>query len=132
MAMDGDDAPGVVLVAARGDVALGEPRFILKVGEKYFLTFGAWEYDIAQAKTPRQERGCKEIAELFAGSPKVEAAHLRHPDEHDLGRGTAIKPKPNTAIKPPRRRKGGEGDRGENGAPSPNSPSTPDRPADVG
>lgn len=129
MARSAENGQGVVLVASRGDVALGDPRFIVKIGEKYFLTFGAWEYEAAQAKTPRQERGCHEIAELFQALPKVEAAHLRHPDEHDLTRGTAIKPKPNTAIKPPRRRKGdrdGDDSSSAGQPPSTDGPSTVD------
>lgn len=72
---DGDDEH-LLVVASRGELALNKPRFIVKAGDKYFLTFGAWEYEPARARNGREKSGCREIKELFEQSPKVEAADV--------------------------------------------------------
>ena len=46
--------------------ALAEPHFIIKVGDAYFLTLAAWEYDMGRAEiTEDQKRGVQLIAQLF-------------------------------------------------------------------
>jgi hypothetical protein len=83
----------LVFVSTRGADALSEPRFIVRIGEKYYLTFGAWEYDESAAETEEQKQGCAEIRDLFRRSPhKIEAAPVPE----------GVNPQPNIAIKPPR------------------------------
>lgn len=59
-------ADDIVSVSKHPVDALSTPRFIIQVGEKYFLTLALWEYDLSQAKTPDQVDGCNDIAHLFA------------------------------------------------------------------
>ena len=46
-------------------VGSSEPRFLVKVGESYFLTLGVWEYNLKKAKTPDQVRACNAIIAWF-------------------------------------------------------------------
>lgn len=64
MSEDSDDQK-IVRVASASIEAYESPHFILKVGEKYFVTLAVWEYDKRHATTDRDRHGCDEIAELF-------------------------------------------------------------------
>jgi hypothetical protein len=85
----------IVSVSTHSMDALSEPRFIIKIGDRYFLTLGTWEYEREKAATPAQKEGCDRIIDLynrrFNNGPHGEA--VRVPGEIKLlMMGTAIHP----------------------------------------
>ncbi len=45
--------------------ALLDPGFIIKRGDKYFLTLAVWEYEHVPGETDEQKEGVHEIIHLF-------------------------------------------------------------------
>jgi hypothetical protein len=78
----GDGESDFVWVSEKTTIALTNPQFIIKVGERYYLTLAVWEYDFEKADGEDQRHGCKHVARIFAGtSPKLEA--VKPPEEGD-------------------------------------------------
>jgi hypothetical protein len=60
--------------AARG---LHRPQFIIKKGNKYYLTLAVWEYDKAAARDNDHRNACDQIAGLFTGGTrKLQAVQI--------------------------------------------------------
>lgn len=58
------------------DDALSHPRFILRAGDKYYLTLAVWEYDPHHPDiTEEQRRGVARIAELYERLLRSERPH---------------------------------------------------------
>ena len=61
------DAERLVTVTHDGETveALWDPGFIIKKGDKYFLTLAVWEYEQAPGETVQQQEGVAEVIHLF-------------------------------------------------------------------
>jgi hypothetical protein len=64
---DTNDKEKLVTVVHDGESveALLNPGFIIKKGDKYFLTLAVWEYEHVPHETPEQKEGVHEIIHLF-------------------------------------------------------------------
>ncbi len=51
--------------------ALWKPEFIIKMGEKYYLTLAVWEYDHHPGETEQQREGVHEVVHLFEDGLKA-------------------------------------------------------------
>ena len=67
-----------------------QPVFIVRVGDKYYLTREVWEYDKAAAKTDEQIDGFEQILNLFRNSPHTEAAMVPQGHASTAADATAI------------------------------------------
>ena len=63
----------IVHLSNHSAAALSEPRFIVRVGDVYYVTLAAWAYDASKAQTDEHKAGCDEIARQFRLSEPVEA-----------------------------------------------------------
>ncbi len=58
--------PKTVQVSQDSAQALSEPHFLIKVGDRYYLTLAVWEYSLdAHGITDEQREGVKQIAATF-------------------------------------------------------------------
>jgi hypothetical protein len=62
-------------VTPRRSAGLSEPKFIIKLGDKYYVTLSVLEYDPnAAGASAAQKDGASQIAAAFAsGQPKLQA-----------------------------------------------------------
>ena len=56
--------------------ASSEPRFIVQVGECFYLTLAVWEYDPAKATNDQHRDALRQVADAFSAGTKVEAAQI--------------------------------------------------------
>jgi len=70
---ESSDDRHIVRVVKSAPPALSAPTFIIKDGDKYYLTLALWEYDKGQAKTEEEREGCAAIADLYRTGTTVEA-----------------------------------------------------------
>ncbi|MGI8839302.1 MAG: hypothetical protein ACR2F8_00710 [Caulobacteraceae bacterium] len=72
--------------------ALAEPKFIIKLGEKYFITLALWEYDLSKAQGEDQKEGCRDTQKLFENGKKIDAVLIPSGRASDKGTGTRTGP----------------------------------------
>jgi hypothetical protein len=90
--------PKIVEVAQDSVPALSEPHFLIKVGDRYYLTLAVWEYSLnAPDITDEQRQGVKQIAEIFnklaaKAVPAVVAPFARVATASQTGPGPGPRP----------------------------------------
>ena len=84
--MSGDNR---VTVSGPPVVGSAEPRFLVKLGDSYFLTLGVWEYNLKKAKTPEQISACKAVIDWFNTHTEndVEARQVPPPERSTFSGG---------------------------------------------
>ena len=65
----------------RRPAGLAEPKFIVKLGNKYYVTLSVLEYDpAATGASAAQKDGAQQIAAAFtSGEPKLQAVQVQPP-----------------------------------------------------
>jgi hypothetical protein len=68
-------------IRPRQSAGLAEPKFIVKLGDKYYVTLSVLEYDPnAPGASQAQKDGAAQIAAAFAGGqPKLQAVQVAPP-----------------------------------------------------
>ncbi len=81
---------------------LWDPAFIVKRGDRYYLTLAVWEYEKGPGHTPEQREGVAEVIALF-DSAVLQGnllAAVMIPNNIDHGVFTQIKPGPHPPPQP--------------------------------